>query len=213
MEKPIRMLVLAPLLPVLSACGARAPSATAPSSIARVSFSGVASAATSTPMASGATSIPIASAHVPFPGDAETRPVPGDSEDPSQADPARCQDLRAVDLEPEPAAQLAVHAGSSGNARDPLDASTIRSVVRRHADGFMGCYQLGLGRDPNLQGRVTTRFDINPEGRVSELTIAANELPDCSVIECIRDHFITIEFPPPGNVVTVQYPLVFGHAE
>jgi hypothetical protein len=206
------MLVLAPLLPVLAACGARAPSATAPSSIARISFSGVASAATSTPITS-ATTLPITSAPVPFPGDAETRLAPGDSEDLSQADPARCQDLRAVDAEREPAAQVAVHAGSLGNARDPLDASTIRSVVRRHADGFMGCYQLGLGRDPTLQGRVTTRFDINPEGRVSELTIAANELPDCSVIECIRDHFITIEFPPPGNVVTVQYPLVFGHAE
>jgi hypothetical protein len=124
----------------------------------------------------------------------------------------RCPE-RTLDGSATPRGTLQTRAVASQDPADALDATTIRSVVRSHSDGFMGCYQLGLGRDPNLQGRVTTRFDIDPKGKISDLTIADSDLFDCAVIDCIRDHFVTIEFPPPGSVVTVLYPLVFGHAD
>ncbi|HWO11600.1 MAG TPA: AgmX/PglI C-terminal domain-containing protein [Polyangiaceae bacterium] len=183
MERQHRWLVLFPALAVqAAACGARVPET-----------------------AASAPTAPARAASDAMPGLALAASEPA-----SLDDPARCEEGADLDLDalepsaPEPTA-------FEQSAPDALDASTIRSVVRQHSDGFMGCYQLGLGRDPTLQGRVTTRFAIAPGGKIAELEITANELPDCAVVECIREHFATIEFPPPGSVVTVQYPLVFSH--
>lgn len=192
MEKLKRTLVLAPLLAAEAACGARTPPPTAPAPFIRAPAALVAPVTVAPEL--------DVSADV--------------ADDQLAIDPTRCEDMTADTDEPEPSG-LADGDDSRAPSEPPdaLDASTIRNVVRRHADGFMGCYQLGLGRDPHLQGRVTTRFDIDRRGKIAVWTVAANELPDCAVLECIRDHFITIVFPPPGNVVTVLYPLVFGHAD
>jgi hypothetical protein len=211
-ETPIRTLLLAPLLAPLGACAARAPSASAPEPltaepVARAA-SGIDADLGSDSVVSPDSSDPIATTDidvVPELSDtelAELEALPADGP------------CRNIEHGAAPSDRPTTRGAAAAPTRfDALDATTIRSVVRSHSDGFMGCYQLGLGRDPNLQGRVTTRFDIDPKGKVSDLTIAANDPFDCAVINCIRDHFITIEFPPPGNVVTVLYPLVFGHAD
>lgn len=199
----IRTLLLAPLLAPLGACAARTPAASTPEPPA-VAPRIVARAVPAAP--------PLRSeAHA---ADAFTSP------DVTEDDLAELEALPRERRCPETSVDGSATAPGVSESRaaspdpaDALDATTIRSVVRSHSDGFMGCYQLGLGRDPNLQGRVTTRFDIDPKGKISDLTIAESDLFDCGVIECIRDHFVTIQFPPPGNVVTVLYPIVFGHAD
>jgi hypothetical protein len=133
-------------------------------------------------------------------------------------DPERCEDSAEAELERPalPTTREAYEASLAkttlGASRDRLDGRTIRSIVRQHSDGFLGCYEIGRGRHRRLAGRVTTRFAIGANGRISSVLIANNELPDCSVVECIRDHFATIEFPAPGNPITVEYPLVFAPA-
>lgn len=85
----------------------------------------------------------------------------------------------------------------------------IRSVVRSHYSAFRACYELGLVRAPELQGRITMRFVIDRAGKVSSLSIADVTLRDCGVIDCIRAAFGRIEFPRPENgIVTVSYPLM-----
>lgn len=203
MEAPIRTLFLAPLLAPLGACAARTPASTpeppavAPRAVARA----------------------VLSEWAAFP-DARAVDALGPLA-PSETERAALgtspSDGHCPETTPEEGAasssRLEARATASPGPADALDATMIRSVVRSHSDGFMGCYQLGLGRDPNLQGRVTTRFDIDPGGKIADLTIAESDLFDCAVIDCIRDHFVTIQFPPPGNVVTVLYPIVFGHAD
>jgi hypothetical protein len=202
-ETPIRTLFLAPLLAPLGACAARTPAASTPEppAVAPRVVSRAVPAETSVlrdaPAPDGFTSLALSEAER---AELETPPRDG-----------RCPETSSDEGAASPG-KLEAPAASAG-AADALDATTIRSVVRSHSDGFMGCYQLGLGRDPNLQGRVTTRFDIDPKGMISDLTIAESDLFDCAVIDCIRDHFVTIQFPPPGNVVTVLYPIVFGHAD
>ena len=203
METPIRTLLLAPRLAPLGACAARAPVASTPEPPAVAPRL-------------GSRDVPAPSAVFPeaLTADALASPERSDAELAELEAPlsdGHCPDTR-LDGSTTPADGLDARAAAP-EPSDALDATTIRSVVRSHSDGFMGCYQLGLGRDPNLQGRVTTRFDIDPRGKITDLTIAQSDLFDCAVISCIRDHFVTIQFPPPGNVVTVLYPIVFGHAD
>lgn len=213
METPIRTLLLAPLLAPLGACAARAPMASTPEPPA------VAPRSTSRAIPAGRTVLADALAPSTLTADGladDALPSPdlADAELTELDRPPR--DGHCPETRPDGSATadgLASRATAAPEPTDPLDATTIRSVVRSHSDGFMGCYQLGLGRDPNLQGRITTRFDIDPRGKISDLTIDQSDLLDCAVIDCIRDHFVTIQFPPPGNVVTVLYPLVFGHAD
>jgi hypothetical protein len=212
----IRSLLLAPLLAPLTACGARAPAASAPSDIDREQLmrvaAGPAEPSNSAERASGLRTSGLVPSEL---GAGERGAHDAGAADPRAAS-ERPEAPHCAETGADPGSEAASETFDEGAASltgsaDALDATTIRSVVRSHADGFMGCYQLGLGRDPNLQGRVTTRFDIDPKGKISDLTVAANDVFDCGVLECIRDHFVTIEFPPPGNAVTVLYPLVFGH--
>jgi len=203
-ETPLRTLLLAPLLAPLGACAARVPATSTPEPPA-------------VEPRSSSRSVPAVSAVFPdaLATDSVASPERFDAEPPELEEPpgdGRCPEA-SLDRSATPAGGPDTRAAATPEPPAPLDATTVRSVVRSHADGFMGCYQLGLGRDPNLQGRVTTRFDIDPGGKITDLTIADSDLFDCAVISCIRDHFVTIQFPPPGNVVTVLYPLVFGHAD
>jgi hypothetical protein len=91
-----------------------------------------------------------------------------------------------------------------------LPPEQIQSVVRARNAAFRKCYDAGLARDPGLRGRVTTRFLIDPDGRVSKAHVAGNELTDCEVTTCMIEELKQCVFPKPeGGVVTVVYPLVF----
>jgi hypothetical protein len=84
----------------------------------------------------------------------------------------------------------------------------IRAIVRSHYSTFRECYASGLARHPTLQGRFTFRFAITPEGKVSNLVVADNTLPDCAVVACVHEAMSLIRYPhPEGGVVTVHYPI------
>jgi hypothetical protein len=89
-----------------------------------------------------------------------------------------------------------------------LPPEVIRRVVRQHYGAFHKCYEPGLKRHADLRGKVTMRFVIGLDGEVSKVTIIDTDLPDCSVVRCVRDAFSGIEFPrPEGGIVTVSYPI------
>ena len=95
-----------------------------------------------------------------------------------------------------------------------LAPETIREVVRGLHPELEGCYQLGAGRHPKLRGTVTFVFAIGADGEVTQLRIAENSLPDCSVVLCMGDAMARSQFPPPeGGSVSVQYPLTFEPAQ
>ncbi|HKO94448.1 MAG TPA: AgmX/PglI C-terminal domain-containing protein [Polyangiaceae bacterium] len=91
-----------------------------------------------------------------------------------------------------------------------LSAELIRSLVRQHYGAFRLCYERGLGRNPELAGRVTIHFVIDRDGKVALARVGSNQLRDCQVTACIRDGFTQLEFPAPqGGIVTVVYPVNF----
>ena len=89
-----------------------------------------------------------------------------------------------------------------------LPPEKIRDIVRASFERFRKCYEVGLERDPRLTGRVSIRFLIDRDGKVSSALVAGNTLPDCAVTACVRDAFKTLTFPEPqGGIVTVVYPI------
>jgi outer membrane biosynthesis protein TonB len=98
---------------------------------------------------------------------------------------------------------------TSVNGRLPPEV--IQRVVRQNQGRFRACYEDGLKRNPNLEGRVSVRFVIGRDGTVSSVANGGSDLPDATVVACVARAFQGLTFPAPeGGIVTVSYPLVFS---
>ena len=80
------------------------------------------------------------------------------------------------------------------------------------------CYEDALLRDPKLGGRIVFAFNIVGDEKVGGIVEAVdvlNEstLRDPEVIDCMRQSFLSVSFPPPpgGGTVTVVYPIIFSN--
>jgi hypothetical protein len=92
-----------------------------------------------------------------------------------------------------------------------LPPHVIQRIVRRDFGKFRVCYEQGLAANPNLAGRVSARFVIGRDGKVSQVSDSASDLPAPDVIACVLKAFETLEFPPPSNgIVTVVYPIMLA---
>ncbi len=90
-----------------------------------------------------------------------------------------------------------------------LPAEVIRRIVRQNYGRFRLCYEQGLGRNPNLAGRVSVRFVIGRQGAVSNVSNGGSDLPDANVVKCVIRAFYGLSFPKPeGGIVTVVYPIM-----
>ncbi|WP_437718463.1 AgmX/PglI C-terminal domain-containing protein [Sorangium sp. So ce448] len=104
-----------------------------------------------------------------------------------------------------------------------LPPEEIRNVVRARFGALRKCYEDGLRRDPNLAGRITVRFVIGRDGKVTAVaedapqpksppqSTASAPMPDRAVVSCVLREFEKFTFPAPeGGVVTVVYPIMFS---
>lgn len=91
-----------------------------------------------------------------------------------------------------------------------LPPESIQRIVRLNFGRFRVCYERGLAKNPELAGRVVTKFVIGRDGAVSAASNAGSDLPDAEVISCIVRSFYPLAFPQPeGGIVTVTYPITF----
>ncbi len=89
-----------------------------------------------------------------------------------------------------------------------LDRDIIRRIVRAHINEVRSCYNAGLTKNPNLQGRVAINFVITGTGKVGSAVVQESTLKDKSVGNCIAKAVKRWKFPKPrggGNVI-VTYP-------
>lgn len=92
-----------------------------------------------------------------------------------------------------------------------LPPEVVRRIIRQNFGRFRLCYENGLRRNPNLQGRVAVRFVIGADGAVSNVGNGGSDMPDSGVVSCIVRSFAGLSFPrPDGGIVTVVYPLMFA---
>ncbi|EDM74364.1 FHA/TonB domain protein [Plesiocystis pacifica SIR-1] len=89
-----------------------------------------------------------------------------------------------------------------------LDRDIIRRIVRAHINEVRSCYNAGLTKNPNLQGRVAVNFVITGTGKVGSAVVQESTIKDKSVGNCIAKAVKRWKFPKPrggGNVI-VTYP-------
>jgi hypothetical protein len=92
-----------------------------------------------------------------------------------------------------------------------LPPEVIQRIVRQNYGRFRMCYEQGLGRNPNLEGRVSVRFVIGRDGSVSNVANGGSDLPDSGVVQCVVNAYYGLSFPQPeGGIVTVVYPIMFS---
>jgi len=93
-----------------------------------------------------------------------------------------------------------------------LDPKRIEETVRGFESRVLLCYQHGLLRNPDLQGRVSVRFVIGHDGMASQVETPGSDLPEPKVAACVADSFVGAQFPEPEGetgIVTVVYPMLF----
>jgi hypothetical protein len=111
--------------------------------------------------------------------------------------------------------------GSEGIASDAepgIEPEYVRSSVRAQFFPIaQKCYGDALGKSPNLQGEIDLWFVIVGDAKVGGIVesvdvLNKSTLRDPDVVECLRESFLGVTFPPPkgGGVVTVEYPIVFS---
>lgn len=100
--------------------------------------------------------------------------------------------------------------GGTTTVSGRLPPEVIQRIVRQNYGRFRMCYEQGLTRNPNLQGRVQVRFAIDREGAVTNVQNGGSDLPDSAVVSCVVNAYYGLSFPKPeGGIVTVVYPVMF----
>lgn len=92
-----------------------------------------------------------------------------------------------------------------------LPPEVIQRIVRQNFGRFRLCYEQGLAKNPNLEGRVQVRFVIGRDGSVSNVGNGGSDIPDSGVVSCVIRAYYGLSFPQPeGGIVTVVYPIMFS---
>ncbi len=93
-----------------------------------------------------------------------------------------------------------------------LPPEIIQRIVRANFSGMRTCYEAGLRRSGNLNGKVEVRFVIERDGRVSSAKpTEGTALVDNTVVQCVVGEFSKLTFPEPeGGTVIVVYPIIFN---
>ena len=96
-----------------------------------------------------------------------------------------------------------------------LPKDVINAVVQRHRAEIRACYDAALQRNPNLRGKVTIAFSIQPNGVVSTSSVKESTIGDRGLETCITSRVMTWAFPKPEAPVVTEvsaYPFYLNPA-
>ena len=103
--------------------------------------------------------------------------------------------------------------GSAHAGEGKLGAQVIRNVVRTHMAQVRICYEKALQAKPNLAGRVTVQWTIEPAGTVTRARVKESTLHDETAEQCIVTAVSGWTFAKStGDPVNVTYPFMFQSA-
>jgi len=100
--------------------------------------------------------------------------------------------------------------GAATEVRGSLDKEEIRRVIRAHVNEVKRCYDQGLARRPDMEGKVVLKFTIGKTGTVVAASVQETSVNDKPVEVCITSAALKWTFPKPTGegVVTISYPFV-----
>lgn len=103
-----------------------------------------------------------------------------------------------------------------------LPPQLVQLLVRNQFARLRSCYDAGLRRQPSLRGRVTVRFHVGTDGRVThaesvaartsvrDVPVQPTTLRDPAAVSCMLEVFRSLQLTrPKGTDVTAIYPILF----
>lgn len=91
-----------------------------------------------------------------------------------------------------------------------LAREQIQRVISRNRNQVRHCYEQALAHRPDLAGRLTIRWAIMPEGRVSGAQVAGtSDLASAEVEACVVRAIGRWQFPSSAGATMVSYPFLF----
>jgi len=107
-------------------------------------------------------------------------------------------------------ARIGINAGGP-TAHGGLSPEQIRRVVMAHQGALRACYDMELGRNPNLRGGVTMTWNIDPSGSVASAGVAGSTINNARVEGCVLRQVKAWHFPASESATNVAaYPFKFG---
>jgi len=91
------------------------------------------------------------------------------------------------------------------------ESEIVRSTVRKYLRHLTRCYEEGLQRDPDLQGRVELAWKILPSGKTVDAHVISDAIGDEKVAQCLVDGVGRVLFPA-GMTGDIAWPFVFSSA-
>jgi TonB family protein len=91
-----------------------------------------------------------------------------------------------------------------------LSREQVRRVVRRNLGQVRFCYEQALTRDPDLEGRVSVRFVVQPSGAVMASTSEGSSIGNPAVEDCVVQAVRRWSFPSAPGLTVVRYPFVLA---
>jgi hypothetical protein len=91
-----------------------------------------------------------------------------------------------------------------------LDYNAVAATIAKYINQVRDCYEKGLLKEADLQGTVTTNFEISKTGMLNYSRVGKTSLNNAMVEGCITTRMMTWQFPKPrGDVnVRVSYPFL-----
>ncbi len=93
-----------------------------------------------------------------------------------------------------------------------LSRDEVRRTIRRHINEVRFCYEQGLQRRPDLEGRVAVSFVIAPSGAVQSSNVMQSTVNDGQVGSCVNEAVRRWTFPQSANPTGVTYPFMMQSA-
>lgn len=132
--------------------------------------------------------------------------------DPSSA-PAAAAAGTGQSAAQEPAAAGSAAPAGSGGDRGERTTESIHAIVTEHRGPVRACYEAARKQLPDLRGRLTIKFVIDPEGKVksAEHNLERSDIKAPAVVKCAIDTISGLTFPPhpKGLETTVNFPFDF----
>jgi hypothetical protein len=97
-----------------------------------------------------------------------------------------------------------------------IDGESLRKVLRDHAGEIQKCYEQELAQDGLLEGKVTLRWTVQPDGSVSNASVdeAGTTLRNRKVQDCMLARVAGWRFPKPkgGGAAVIKNPWTLSRA-
>jgi len=73
------------------------------------------------------------------------------------------------------------------------------------------CYEARASENPDLKGTLVVRWEIDPAGNATRVSLVRSTLNDEAVHECVFGVIRTLQFPAAASSTVVEgYPFKFG---